>query len=97
VRDCGIGIPRHEQRRIFERFHRVSTGLVQEVGGSGLGLAIVRHIVQGHGGRVTVESAPGQGSAFAIHLPIPADQAGLPEPDHSLLPAAQRADSYGAS
>jgi signal transduction histidine kinase len=97
VRDCGIGIPRHEQRRIFERFHRVSTGLVQEVGGSGLGLAIVRHIVQGHGGRVTVESAPGQGSAFAIHLPIPADQAGLPEPDHSLLPAAHRADSYGAS
>ncbi|HEY2295177.1 MAG TPA: ATP-binding protein [Thermoanaerobaculia bacterium] len=70
VRDHGIGIPRGEQRKIFDRFHRVSTGLVHDVKGSGLGLAIVRHIVEAHHGKVTVESRPDEGSTFAIHLPI---------------------------
>ena len=70
VKDHGIGIPRDEQRKIFDRFHRVSTGLVHDVKGSGLGLAIVRHIVEAHRGRVTVESRPGEGSTFSIHLPI---------------------------
>jgi signal transduction histidine kinase len=56
VRDHGIGIPRDEQARIFERFHRVGTDLVHEVRGVGLGLAIVRHVVLAHGGRVEVES-----------------------------------------
>ena len=70
VTDRGIGISREEQRRIFDRFHRVSTGLVHEVRGSGLGLAIVRHIVQAHGGSVRVESEPGKGSTFAIVLPV---------------------------
>ena len=70
VRDHGIGIPRGEQRKIFDRFHRVSTGLVHDVKGSGLGLAIVRHIVEAHHGRVTVESRPDEGSTFSIHLPI---------------------------
>jgi len=69
VRDRGIGISRDEQDKIFERFHRVSTGLVHDVRGSGLGLAIVRHIAQAHGGRVRVESAPGSGSTFFVHLP----------------------------
>jgi signal transduction histidine kinase len=48
----------------------VSTGLVHDVKGSGLGLSIVQHIVQAHGGKVTVESRPGAGSTFSMHLPI---------------------------
>jgi signal transduction histidine kinase len=70
VRDRGIGIPREEQRRIFERFHRVGSSLVHEVRGVGLGLAIVRHIVDAHGGRVLVESQPGAGSTFSLVLPL---------------------------
>ena len=70
VSDHGIGIPRDELERIFERFHRVGTGLVHDVKGSGLGLTLVRHIAEAHGGRVTVESEPGRGSTFTIHLPV---------------------------
>jgi two-component system phosphate regulon sensor histidine kinase PhoR len=70
VRDRGIGIARGEQRKIFERFHRVSTGLVHDVKGSGLGLSIVHHIVQAHRGRVAVESDPGAGSEFSVYLPV---------------------------
>jgi two-component system phosphate regulon sensor histidine kinase PhoR len=85
VTDQGIGIPRDEQRKIFDRFHRVSTGLVHDVKGSGLGLSIVRHIVDAHRGRVTVESRPGEGSTFSIHLPIDA-----PEPTPLAAPAEAR-------
>lgn len=70
VRDYGIGIARDEQRKIFERFHRVGTGLVHDVKGSGLGLSIVHHIVAAHGGRITVDSEPGKGSTFTMQLPI---------------------------
>ena len=70
VGDEGIGIARAEQEKIFDRFHRVSTGLVHEVKGSGLGLSLVRHIMQIHGGRVEVESGLGKGSTFSIYLPI---------------------------
>lgn len=70
VTDHGLGIPREEQMKIFERFHRVSTGLVHDVKGSGLGLSIVKHIVEAHRGRVTVESELGKGSTFTIHLPL---------------------------
>jgi two-component system phosphate regulon sensor histidine kinase PhoR len=69
VCDEGVGIARAEQKRIFERFHRVSTGLVHDVKGTGLGLAIVKHVVDAHGGRITVRSEVGKGSTFAIHLP----------------------------
>ncbi|MCU0292121.1 MAG: HAMP domain-containing histidine kinase [Thermoanaerobaculaceae bacterium] len=70
VEDHGIGIPRSEQGRIFDRFYRVGTGAVHEVRGVGLGLAIVRHIVAAHGGTVAVESEPGKGSVFSIRLPL---------------------------
>jgi signal transduction histidine kinase len=70
VKDSGIGISRAEQKKVFERFHRISTGLVHDVKGSGLGLSIVRHIVEAHHGRVTLESEPGRGSTFTIHLPV---------------------------
>ncbi len=73
VRDHGIGIPRGEHEKIFDRFHRVGTALVHEVKGSGLGLSIVRHIAQVHGGRVSVESGPGAGSTFTIRLPLRRD------------------------
>jgi signal transduction histidine kinase len=80
VRDFGIGIPREEHERIFDRFHRVGTGLVHDVKGSGLGLAIVKHIAEAHGGRVTVESHPGRGSVFALHLPLAGSGHGISRP-----------------
>jgi len=69
VRDHGIGIAHDEQRKIFDRFHRVGTGLVHDVKGSGLGLAIVHHIVAAHGGKVAVDSELGRGSTFTMRLP----------------------------
>ncbi len=69
IADHGIGIPAREQKKIFEKFYRVGSGLVHDVKGSGLGLAIVRHVIQAHGGRVEIRSAPGQGSVFTLVLP----------------------------
>jgi signal transduction histidine kinase len=85
VTDKGIGIPRDEQAKIFDRFHRVGTGLVHDVKGSGLGLAIVRHIVEAHRGKVSVESRPGEGSTFSLHLPIES-----PEPIALAAPTESR-------
>jgi signal transduction histidine kinase len=72
VRDRGVGIPEKEQERIFERFYRASIPENQSIPGTGLGLALVDHIARGHGGRVEVESEPGRGSTFTIHLPLEA-------------------------
>jgi len=69
VADQGIGIPAEEQGRIFDRFHRVESGLHRRTEGTGLGLYLVKAIVEAHGGRVWVESAPGRGSIFMFTLP----------------------------
>jgi signal transduction histidine kinase len=69
VEDHGQGIPPEEHERIFERFYRRGSELRRETQGIGIGLTIVQHIVQAHGGRVTVRSAPGHGSRFTMELP----------------------------
>jgi two-component system phosphate regulon sensor histidine kinase PhoR len=69
VHDQGCGIEKKHLPRLFERFYRVDMARSRQMGGTGLGLAIVKHISQAHGGRVAVESIPGKGSTFSIHLP----------------------------
>jgi hypothetical protein len=69
VRDFGPGIPAAEQPRIFERFYRAQGARDRNVRGSGIGLALVKHIVQAHGGRLAVQSQPGEGAAFTVVLP----------------------------
>jgi two-component system phosphate regulon sensor histidine kinase PhoR len=71
VRDNGAGIPQSEHKRIFQKFYRVDDRLSRVREGSGLGLAIVKHVMKAHGGRVEVESPPGQGSTFSLVLPRP--------------------------
>jgi signal transduction histidine kinase len=70
VADEGIGIPREEHARIFEKFYRAGSSDTQGRRGSGVGLALVRHVAEAHAGRVTVESEPGQGSCFTLILPV---------------------------
>lgn len=69
VRDEGCGIERQHQERLFERFYRVDKARSRKQGGTGLGLAIVKHIMEAHGGHVSVESQLGRGSTFTLHLP----------------------------
>jgi signal transduction histidine kinase len=77
VRDFGVGIPREEQTRIFDRFYRAQSARDRNVRGSGIGLSLVRHIAEAHGGRVVVESpvptptGPEGGSVFRVFLPAP--------------------------
>jgi two-component system phosphate regulon sensor histidine kinase PhoR len=70
VRDQGCGIEKNHLPRLFERFYRTDKARSRQLGGTGLGLAIVKHIAQAHGGHVAVESTPGKGSTFSIHLPL---------------------------
>ena len=70
VRDEGVGIPTAELDRVFERFYKVDKARVRGQGGTGLGLAIARHIAEGHGGRIWVESEEGVGSTFSVAIPI---------------------------
>jgi signal transduction histidine kinase len=80
VSDRGMGVRRADLPRLFEPFFRSAEAAAAGVGSSGLGLAVVRGIAEAHGGRVTADSVPGQGSTFAIRLPVapagPAPEAG---------------------
>jgi two-component system phosphate regulon sensor histidine kinase PhoR len=78
VADTGVGIPRQDLDRIFERFYRVDKARSREIGGTGLGLSIVKHIVEAHGGKVAVESDINQGSVFSFTIPISKEAAGNP-------------------
>jgi two-component system phosphate regulon sensor histidine kinase PhoR len=70
VRDPGIGVPRTDLDRIFERFYKVDRARVRGRGGTGLGLSIARHVVESHGGRIWVESVEGNGSTFLFTVPV---------------------------
>jgi len=70
VSDTGVGIPNDQLERIFERFYQVDGSMTRRYGGTGLGLALVKEIVDMHGGQVTVQSTPGEGSAFQVTLPV---------------------------
>lgn len=91
--DHGIGIPRGEQHRIFDKFYRVCDPMCHDNKGSGLGLALVQHIVNAHGGRITVESSPGKGSKFSIILPLKSEEAPA---GTSALGASQQTREVGA-
>jgi signal transduction histidine kinase len=81
VRDWGIGIDLDDQRRIFEKFYRVARPENRLIPGTGLGLTLVDHIVRAHHGRVEVDSTPGAGSTFRIHLPLVAEESAASRED----------------
>jgi signal transduction histidine kinase len=70
VRDHGIGIPQDQHEKIFERFYRAVDPSTNAIAGLGIGLYLVAEIIKHHGGTITVESAPGQGSTFHVALPL---------------------------
>lgn len=73
VSDTGMGIPKEDQARIFERFYRVDKARSREIGGTGLGLAITKHIAMNLGGTISVESELEKGSTFTVRIPIKRD------------------------
>ena len=85
VTDSGIGIPRKDRQRVFERFYRVDQSRASSTGGTGLGLAIVKHVASNHGGSVSVWSEEGLGSTFTLRIPL---VAGAPA---SVPPAVEHA------
>jgi len=70
VADTGIGIPEHEQQHLFTRFFRSSIATENAIPGTGLGLVIVKHIVEGHGGTIDIDSAAGEGTTVTVSLPL---------------------------
>jgi GAF domain-containing protein len=78
VRDTGPGISETDQKKLFQEFQQADNSVTKAKGGTGLGLAISKRIIEMHGGRIWVESAPGQGSTFSLTLPIKVEQARQP-------------------
>jgi signal transduction histidine kinase len=70
VRDTGPGISAADQAKLFQEFQQADNAITKKKGGTGLGLAISKRIIEMHGGRIWVESQPGQGSTFAFTLPV---------------------------
>ena len=70
VSDTGIGIPADQLDNVFAEFRQVDATIAHEYGGTGLGLSITKKFVELHGGRIRVESAPGQGSTFSFEVPL---------------------------
>ncbi|MCZ2827895.1 ATP-binding protein [Modestobacter sp. VKM Ac-2986] len=102
VTDSGIGIPRSDRSRVFERFYRVDQSRASATGGTGLGLAIVKHVASNHGGSVTVWSEEGLGSTFTLRIPLdadaeePHDQAAPERPPVPPLHSPRGIDATGA-
>jgi two-component system phosphate regulon sensor histidine kinase PhoR len=69
ISDNGIGIDKHQQKKIFDTFYRVPTGNIQDVRGYGIGLSYVKKLVEAHGGTITVESKLNKGTTFNLYLP----------------------------
>ena len=85
VGDRGMGIAAAEHTRIFEPFYRTPDVIAAQIQGAGLGLSLVQRIVEAHGGRIALRSAPGEGSEFTVHLPAASEEpvgqaAGVPDP-----------------
>ncbi|MFQ6070873.1 MAG: ATP-binding protein [Candidatus Aminicenantales bacterium] len=70
IEDKGIGIPQEEINKIFDKFYQGQNALKQSVKGTGLGLTLVKHIIEAHGGRISVKSKPGKGSTFSLIFPV---------------------------
>ncbi|MGE0544828.1 MAG: ATP-binding protein [Dehalococcoidia bacterium] len=88
VSDQGVGIAPEDAERLFERFFRVDNGLARSTKGVGLGLYICKSLIEGHGGRIWVESTPGRGSTFAFTLPRPSNTDRVTRPGHRQEPDA---------
>jgi len=76
IRDSGIGISRDQVAKIFEPFFQVDSSSTRAFGGTGLGLTLAKAYVEAHGGRIWVDSAPGQGSTFVATFPLRSEEAG---------------------
>jgi two-component system phosphate regulon sensor histidine kinase PhoR len=88
VEDCGPGIPLDEQPRVWDKFYRGSLPIHSTQRGSGLGLAVVRSLVELHGGRVGLKSAPGRGATFWVTVPLASQSTSMVSSD--LEPVSSR-------